>query len=188
MRLPPACFGEELGAIGECEVQSFVLMSQAPPGLCATGAEASRFLRLPGRPASVRRTPAVWRLWNTPCQAVIAGVAAGRSNKVIAADMGIKERTVESHLRRMYDRYDVLNRIELLTEARRSGLNRRSMALLRAARVRPICGIVRNEFRVDVSIAKVEAKRQARRILDPLIAEPNPDSAPKRTLPDCRHE
>ena len=52
---------------------------------------------------------------------VLAGVAAGRSNKVVAADLGITERTVESHLQNMYIRYDVANRTELLNLARRSG-------------------------------------------------------------------
>jgi DNA-binding NarL/FixJ family response regulator len=52
---------------------------------------------------------------------VLAGVAAGRSNKEIASDLGITERTVESHVRRMHDRYDVSNRIELVRLARRSG-------------------------------------------------------------------
>lgn len=52
---------------------------------------------------------------------VLAGVAAGRSNKEIAADLSITERTVESHVRRMHDRYDVSNRIELVDVARRFG-------------------------------------------------------------------
>ena len=49
------------------------------------------------------------------------GVAAGQPSKVIAADLGIAERTVDSHLGRMYDRYKVSNRVELLSLARRSG-------------------------------------------------------------------
>jgi len=52
---------------------------------------------------------------------VLAGVAAGRSNNKIASDLGITERTVESHVRRMHDRYDVSNRIELMRLARTSG-------------------------------------------------------------------
>jgi DNA-binding NarL/FixJ family response regulator len=52
---------------------------------------------------------------------VLAGVAAGRPSKVIAVDLGIAERTVDSHLGRMYDRYKVSNRVELLSLARRSG-------------------------------------------------------------------
>ncbi len=52
---------------------------------------------------------------------VLAGVAAGRPNKEIADDLGISERGVESHLRRMYDRYPVSNRAELLNLAQRSG-------------------------------------------------------------------
>jgi DNA-binding NarL/FixJ family response regulator len=52
---------------------------------------------------------------------VLAGVAAGRSNKEIAADLGVAERTIESHLGNMYVRYDVSNRIELLRLSRRWG-------------------------------------------------------------------
>ncbi len=52
---------------------------------------------------------------------VLSGVAAGRPSKEIAADLGLVERTVESHLRRMFDRYGVSNRIELTNLARRNG-------------------------------------------------------------------
>ena len=52
---------------------------------------------------------------------VLAGVAGGRPNKEIADDLGISERGVESHLRRMYDRYPASNRAELLDLAQRSG-------------------------------------------------------------------
>ena len=44
---------------------------------------------------------------------VLAGVAAGHPNKEVGLDLGITERAVESHLRRMYDRYAVSNRTEL---------------------------------------------------------------------------
>lgn len=56
----------------------------------------------------------------------LAGVAAGRPSKEIAADLGIGERTIESHLRRMFDRYGVLNRIELIGLAGRNGWTWRS--------------------------------------------------------------
>lgn len=52
---------------------------------------------------------------------VIALVAAGRSNAEIGAELGIEERTVESHLRRLFDRYGVDSRLELITFSARAG-------------------------------------------------------------------
>jgi DNA-binding NarL/FixJ family response regulator len=86
--------------------------------------------------AGIRRVAAGERLWTqsdqrqlrgapsppTPREAqVLAGVAAARQNKEIAAELGITERTVESHLRRMYDRYGCSSRIEILSVARQWG-------------------------------------------------------------------
>jgi DNA-binding NarL/FixJ family response regulator len=52
---------------------------------------------------------------------VVALVGAGRSNAEIGARLGIDERTVESHLRRLYNRYGVNSRTELSAFCARSG-------------------------------------------------------------------
>ena len=44
---------------------------------------------------------------------VIAGVVAGSTNGEIAAALGLSEKTIESHLHRLFDRYGVLSRTEL---------------------------------------------------------------------------
>ena len=44
---------------------------------------------------------------------VIAAVVAGRTNAEIAAGLGLSEKTVETHLHRLFDRYAVLSRTEL---------------------------------------------------------------------------
>jgi DNA-binding NarL/FixJ family response regulator len=44
---------------------------------------------------------------------VIAQVAAGASNAEVAARLGLSEKTIESHLRRLFDRYGLLSRTEL---------------------------------------------------------------------------
>jgi DNA-binding NarL/FixJ family response regulator len=52
---------------------------------------------------------------------VIRLVSAGASNEEIARDLVISLKTVESHLRRMFDRYAVMNRTELAVLALREG-------------------------------------------------------------------
>ncbi len=52
---------------------------------------------------------------------VMALVAAGRTNAEIGATLGLSERTVESHLRRLFGRYGVESRLELTTFAMRLG-------------------------------------------------------------------
>jgi DNA-binding NarL/FixJ family response regulator len=44
---------------------------------------------------------------------VLGLVRAGASNAEIAGSLGVSEKTIESHLRRMFDRYGVLSRTEL---------------------------------------------------------------------------
>ena len=52
---------------------------------------------------------------------VIRRVAVGESNAEIGAALDIAERTVESHLRRLFSRYSVDSRTELTLMAARSG-------------------------------------------------------------------
>jgi DNA-binding NarL/FixJ family response regulator len=52
---------------------------------------------------------------------VLRLLCTGASNDEIAASMGLSERTVESHLRRLFDRYGVLSRTELAVLAVREG-------------------------------------------------------------------
>lgn len=50
-------------------------------------------------------------------RAVLALLRGGASNDEIGATLGISSRTVESHLRRLFDRYGVLSRTELVVLA-----------------------------------------------------------------------
>ena len=52
---------------------------------------------------------------------VLALVVNGAANKEIAASLGIENRTVETHLRRLFDRYGLSNRVELAVLALREG-------------------------------------------------------------------
>ncbi len=52
---------------------------------------------------------------------VIGLVSAGASNGEVASLLGLSEKTVESHLRRLFDRYGVLSRTELVVLALREG-------------------------------------------------------------------
>lgn len=64
---------------------------------------------------------------------VIDLVVSGASNGEIAGRLGISEKTVESHLRRLFDRYGLLSRTELAVLARDEGW----MSGSRPARVPP---------------------------------------------------
>ena len=60
--------------------------------------------------AEMRRAP------RTPSdreRQVIAAVVAGRTNAEIAAGLGLSEKTIETHLHRLFDRYAVMSRTEL---------------------------------------------------------------------------
>ena len=48
---------------------------------------------------------------------VIALVIGGSTNAEVATALGLSERTVESHLRRLFDRYGLLSRVELVVLA-----------------------------------------------------------------------
>jgi len=52
---------------------------------------------------------------------VIGLISAGASNAEAAAILDLSEKTIESHLRRMFDRYGVLSRTELAVLAMREG-------------------------------------------------------------------
>ena len=52
---------------------------------------------------------------------VVRKVVEGRSNDEISTDLGIAPKTVESHLRRIFERVDVTSRTELATRALREG-------------------------------------------------------------------
>ncbi len=52
---------------------------------------------------------------------VLSLVCGGASNDEIGARLGVTEKTVESHLRRLFDRYGVLSRTELAVLALREG-------------------------------------------------------------------
>ena len=52
---------------------------------------------------------------------VIRLVVDGRSNDEIGARLGIGPKTVESHLRRLFERFDLASRTELATRALREG-------------------------------------------------------------------
>lgn len=52
---------------------------------------------------------------------VVRRVVEGRSNDEVASDLGISPKTVESHLRRIFDRLAIASRTELATRALREG-------------------------------------------------------------------
>jgi DNA-binding NarL/FixJ family response regulator len=52
---------------------------------------------------------------------VLTLVCGGASNDEVGARLGVSEKTVESHLRRLFDRYGVLSRTELAVLALREG-------------------------------------------------------------------
>lgn len=67
---------------------------------------------------TVRTSP---RLPSTREVEVLSLLCAGASNDEIGARLGVSERTVESHLRRLFDRYGALSRTELAVLAVREG-------------------------------------------------------------------
>jgi DNA-binding NarL/FixJ family response regulator len=68
--------------------------------------------------AQVRRAP---RSPSDRERQVIAAVVAGRTNAEIAARLGLSEKTIETHLHRLFDRYAVLSRTELAVLAVEEG-------------------------------------------------------------------
>lgn len=56
-------------------------------------------------------------------RAVVGSLAAGRSNDEIATDLGLRRKTVETYLARLYRRFGVTSRVELLHRLRDEGLD-----------------------------------------------------------------
>jgi DNA-binding NarL/FixJ family response regulator len=73
-------------------------------------------------PAEVRRTARAALRPPTPRESqVLALVAEGHSNAEISELLSLRVKTVESQLRRMFDRYDVTSRTALVRVAQRQG-------------------------------------------------------------------
>jgi two-component system response regulator DesR len=73
-------------------------------------------------PSDVLRGARRARRRPTPRQReIIVLVADGRTNEAIAAALSVHVKTVEGQLRRLFDRYDVANRTELVRVAEREG-------------------------------------------------------------------
>jgi DNA-binding NarL/FixJ family response regulator len=73
-------------------------------------------------PDAVRRSARTALRPPTPREAqILALVAEGRSNAEIAEFLSLRIKTVESQLRRMFDRYDVTSRTSLVHVAQRQG-------------------------------------------------------------------
>ena len=88
-------------------------------------------------------------------------VMDGRSNDEIAHDLGIRPKTVESHLRTLFDRYDVLSRTELALRAMDEGWIRRHAH--RSAAQRPGRPAVQDGWVVDVATLGKLKRRPGRR-------------------------
>jgi DNA-binding NarL/FixJ family response regulator len=71
------------------------------------------FARRPGRDPTVRLSERELE--------VVTLVVEGLSNDEVATRLGIGAKTVESHLRRLFERLDVASRTELATRALREG-------------------------------------------------------------------
>lgn len=104
----------ELGAAGYLvkteSVESVLAAVRAVAGGgTAYSAERLRSVRLAPRPPSLRE------------RQVLRWVVEGATNDEIAGKLGISLKTVESHLRRMFDRYGVLSRTELAVMCVRDG-------------------------------------------------------------------
>jgi DNA-binding NarL/FixJ family response regulator len=73
-------------------------------------------------PAEVRKAVRLALRPPTPREAqILTLVAEGRANSEIAEALSLRVKTVESQLRRMFDRYDVTSRTSLVRVAQRQG-------------------------------------------------------------------
>ncbi len=60
-----------------------------------------------------------WRPLSPRDREIVAGVVRGRTNDEIGRDLGISRKTVEAHLSRMFDRFEVPTRTDLAVRAER---------------------------------------------------------------------
>jgi DNA-binding NarL/FixJ family response regulator len=65
--------------------------------------------------------PALTHSFSERERGVLRGVLAGRSNSEIGLDLGIRQKTVESHLSRLFARFGLASRTELALLAEREG-------------------------------------------------------------------
>lgn len=91
-------------------------MAEIVAAICSVAAGGTAFTaaaiedaRDAPRPPSDRELQVIWL------------VAAGHSNDEIGARLGLTEKSVESHLRRLFGRYAVVSRTELSLTAVRQG-------------------------------------------------------------------
>lgn len=71
--------------------------------------------------AALLRSRTAWRRPSDREVQVIDLVVGGSTNAEIGAALGLSEKTVESHLRRLFDRYGLLSRTELAVLAMEEG-------------------------------------------------------------------
>jgi DNA-binding NarL/FixJ family response regulator len=100
-----------LGAAG------YILKTDPFPNLVS----AIRKVAAGGMAYSVRPAPGGSRRLSLRELEVVGLVVDGRSNDEIGAQLGISEKTVESHLTRIYERVQVAGRTELAARAVREG-------------------------------------------------------------------
>lgn len=73
-------------------------------------------------PAAIRQSAGGrWHPLSEREYGVVKAVVAGRSNSEIGGDLGIATKTVEAHLSRLYARFEVQSRAELVNRAKDEG-------------------------------------------------------------------
>ena len=90
---------------------------------CIRAVHAGKYFLLPNVAAKLAGRQSVDEL--TPRELdVLRLLAEGKPNKLVAADLGIGEVTVKSHVRAIFTKLNVLSRTEAIAVASRSGLIR----------------------------------------------------------------
>jgi DNA-binding NarL/FixJ family response regulator len=118
--LPDDATGEEIAAAVEAAAAGLVVMSSDQVGdLVGSRAAASPPGEFPGtRGRSSVQLPAL-----TPREhEILAMLAEGLPNKLIASRLGISDHTVKTHLEAIFDKLGASNRAEAVARAVRSGL------------------------------------------------------------------